>query len=375
MKNNHIRLIQVRGIPISLDPSWFLVFALITWILAVNYFPAEFGQWSVLQFWVVAAITSLLFFLSVLLHELGHSIVAQQYKLPVKSITLYIFGGVSEITAEPTTPLPEFVIAFVGPFTSLVLAAFFYLVQLVFSSVAPIYAAAKYLAYINLILGLFNLIPGFPLDGGRVFRAIVWGITHNLRRATEIAGLLGQGIAFVFILVGVWLLFQGNWINGLWITFIGWFLENAVVGQVQQVRMHDILAGHTVDQVMSRSCVMVSADLTLQELVNQYFLDRGERCVIVIRNEQPAGFLTLHNVRELPREQWVTTTVAQVMTPMDKVKVTTPDTGLVKVLEDMGSDGVNQMPVMAEGQIEGMLRREDIVNYLHTLQKLEKSSG
>lgn len=372
MKNNNIRLIQVMGIPISLDPSWFLVFALITWILAVNYFPTEFGQWSVLQFWVVAAVTSILFFLSVLLHELAHSIVALQYKLPVKSITLYIFGGISEIAAEPTTPLPEFVIAFAGPLTSLLLAAFYYLVQLVFSSYAPIYAAAKYLAYINFILGLFNLIPGFPLDGGRVFRAIVWGITRNLRRATEIAGLLGQGIAFVFIMLGVWLLFQGNWINGLWIAFIGWFLESAVVGQVQQVRMHDLLAGHTVDQIMSHSCVMVSADLTLQELVNQFFLDRGERCVVVMRNESPVGFLTLHNVRQIPREQWIITTVAQVMTSMDKMKVTTPETGLVQVLEQMGSDGVNQMPVMADGQIEGMLRREDIVNYIHTLQKSEK---
>jgi Zn-dependent protease len=372
MKNNHIRLVQVMGIPIFLDPSWFLVFALITWVLAVNYFPSEFGQWSVLQFWVVAAITSLLFFMSVLLHELGHSIVALQYKLPVKSITLYIFGGISEISAEPSTPLPELIIAFVGPLTSLLLAAFFYLMQLVFRSYAPIYAMSQYLAYINLILGLFNLIPGFPLDGGRVFRAIVWGITHNLRRATEIAGLLGQGIAFVFILLGVWLLFQGNWINGLWIAFIGWFLETAVVGQVQQVRMHEILSGHTVDQVMSRTCVMVSADLTLQELVNQYFLGRGERCVVVMRNDQAAGFLTLHNIRQLPREQWVTTTVAQVMTPMDKVKVTRPEVGLVQVLNEMGVDGVNQMPVMADGQIEGMLRREDIVNYLHMLQKLEK---
>ncbi len=372
MKTNNIRLAQVMGIPIGLDPSWFLVFALITWILTVNYFPLEFGNWNVVQLWAVAAATSILFFMSVLLHELGHSIVAQRYKLTVKSITLYIFGGISEITSEPTTPLPEFVIAFAGPFTSLLLAVFFYVIQLIFSSVAPVYAAAKYLAYINLVLGLFNLIPGFPLDGGRVFRAIVWGITHNLRRATEIAGLLGQGIAFVFILLGVWLLFQGNWVNGLWIAFIGWFLENAVVGQVQQVRMQDILAGHTVDQVMSQTCVMVPAELTLQELVNQYFLDKGERCVIVIQASQPAGFLTLNNVRQTPRERWGTTTLAQVMIPMDKVKVTTPNTGLVQVLEQMGSDGVNQMPVMADGQIEGMLRREDIVNYLHVLQKLEK---
>jgi Zn-dependent protease len=372
MKNNKLRIIQVMGIPISLDISWFLVFALFTWILAVNYFPAEFRAWTSIQFWSLAVITSLLFFLSVLLHELGHSLVAQRYKLPVKSITLYIFGGVSEITSEPKNPMQEFVVAFVGPLTSLVLAAIFYLVEVIFKDITPIYAMAKYLAYINAILGVFNLIPGFPLDGGRVFRAIMWGLTKNLRKATEIAGYLGHAIAFVFILLGVWLLFQGNWVSGLWIAFIGWFLETAVVGQVQQERMHDLLAGHTVDQIMSRTCVMASGDISLQELVDLYVLEKGERCMVIMQGERAAGFLTLHNIREVPRERWGVTPASQVMTPIDRVKVTNPKEGLVQALEQMGKDGVNQMPVMEDGQVAGMLRREDIVNYLHTLQKLEK---
>ncbi len=372
MKKNTIFLIRVMGIPIGLDISWFLVFALITWILAVNYFPSEFRQWAPVQFWAVAVVTSILFFLSVLLHELGHSLVAMRNKLPVKSITLYIFGGVSEITSEPTNPKQEFVIAAAGPFTSLLLAAIFYIIQLSFQAVAPVFAAAKYLAYINALLGIFNLIPGFPLDGGRVFRAIVWAITRNLRRATEIAGYLGHVIAFLFIILGVWLLFRGDWINGLWIAFIGWFLESAVVGQVQQERMHDLLAGHTVDQIMSRACLMTSTDISLQELVDQYFLERGQHCIVVMRGDQPAGFLTLHNIREIPREQWASTHAWQVMTPMDKLKVTSPDEQLVKALEEMGTDGVNQMPVIENGQVEGMLTREDIIDYLKTLQTLEK---
>jgi Zn-dependent protease/CBS domain-containing protein len=374
LKKNTINLLHVMGIPIGLDPSWFLVFALVTWILAVNYFPSEFKQWTLVQFWSVAAVTSVLFFMSVLLHELGHSLVALRYKLPVKSITLYIFGGISEITSEPASPMQEFVISAAGPFTSLLLAAVFYIIQLTFQNIAPVFAAAKYLAYINALLGIFNLIPGFPLDGGRVFRAIVWAITHNLRRATEIAGYLGQAIAFLFIILGVWLLFQGDWINGLWVAFIGWFLESAVVGQVQQERMHGLLAGHTVDQVMSRACVMASADVTLRELVDQYFLDRGQRCIVIVRSDQPAGFLTLHNIRAIPREQWESTQAWQAMTPMDKVKVTNPKVELVKVLEEMGTDGVNQMPVMQDGQVEGMLTREDIINYMKTLQKEEKRS-
>jgi len=372
MKNNTIRLFQISGIPIGLDPSWFLVFALITWVLAISYFPTEFSQWTRLQYWSVAAVTSIFFFACVLLHELGHSIVALRYKLQVKSITMYIFGGISQITSEPNNALAEFVIAFAGPFTSLLLAGIFYLLELLFKGIAPIFAMTKYLALINLTLAIFNLIPGFPLDGGRVFRAIVWGISHNLRRATEIAILLGRAIAFIFILLGVWLIFRGNWTNGLWIAFIGWFLENAALGQQQQQRMHALLAGHTVEQVMSQSCVMAPSDLTLQELVDQFILEKGQRCLILMRGENVVGLATLHNIRTIPRERWGTTTAADVMTPISEVKRTSPDVGLEQALEQMGTDGVNQMPVMKDGQIEGMLRREDIINYLKLLQNLEK---
>jgi Zn-dependent protease len=372
MKNNPVQIIKLFGIPIELDPSWFLVFILITFALAVGYFPLEFHQWSKLQYWSVAAVTSILFFTSVILHELGHSVVAQKYKLRVKRITLYIFGGSSEITSEPSGPLAEFVIAIIGPLTSIALAAFFYGLQLLFRGYPPVYAIAKYLALINGILAIFNLIPGFPLDGGRVFRAIVWGITRNLRRATEIAALLGHAISFVFILLGVWRLFQGDWTNGLWISFTGWFLETAVVGQVQQQRIHLLLAGHTVDQVMNRDCAMATSDLTVHELVDQYFIDKGKRCLVVVRDDQPAGFLTLHNIRNIPRDRWDTTRVVDVMIPIDQVILTAPKVELAHALEQMGADGVNQMPVMENGHIEGMLSREDITNYLHLLQKLEQ---
>ncbi len=372
MKNNTIELFRVKGIPIGLDPSWFLVFALITLALAISYFPDEFKNWSILQYWSVAAVTSLLFFICVLLHELGHSLVALRYKLPVKSITMFIFGGVSEITAEPSSALQEFVISFAGPFTSILLAGFFYLLELIFTGVAPIFAMVKYLSLINAILAIFNLIPGFPLDGGRVFRAIVWGVTRNLRRATIIAGDLGHAIAFAFILLGVWRLFSGDWINGLWVAFMGWFLENAVVGQMQQQRIHNLLSGHTVEQVMTRSCIQASADILLQELVDQFILGKGQRCMVLVRGEEPIGLLTLHDIRQVPREAWASKTAAEVMTPMDKVHRTTPATGLDRAFEQMGVEGVSQMPVMENGQIEGMLSRDDIMDYLHVLQKLGK---
>jgi Zn-dependent protease len=222
MKRHTIPLGRILGIPIGLDPSWFLMFALVTWMLAASYFPSEFKNWPTAEYWIVGAVTAILFFASVVLHELGHSVLALRYKIPVTSITLFIFGGIAQIAAEPPSPVAEFVIALAGPLTSFALAAIFGLLQGVLTNVAPALAAAKYLAYINGTLALFNLIPGFPLDGGRVFRAIVWGATRNLRRATEIAATVGRAIAFLFILVGVWQVLQGNWANGLWIAFIGW---------------------------------------------------------------------------------------------------------------------------------------------------------
>jgi Zn-dependent protease len=372
MKKSTLRLAHVLGIPIGLDPSWFLIFALFTWVLAANYFPLEFKNWTTLQYWVVAALTTILFFFSVLLHEIGHSIMAIRYKLTVKSIKLYIFGGVSEITSEPKSAMAEFVIAFAGPFTSLLLAGIFYLLSMALTAYPPLLAMTKYLAYINAILAAFNLIPGFPLDGGRVFRSIVWGLTRNLRRATEIAALLGHAIAFFFILLGVWELFQGNWVDGLWIAFIGWFLETAVVGQVQQQQTYNLLSGHTVDQIMSKSCIMTSANLTLQELVDEYVLKNGIRCMVVMGIEQPVGLLTLHDIRQIHKDNWGSTIASQVMTPMEKVKVIGPKVGLAQALDEMGKDGVNQMPVMEDGQIEGMLSRQDIVDFLKLLKNIEK---
>jgi Zn-dependent protease len=371
MNKKSVRIITIFDIPIRLDPSWFLVFSLVTLALALGYFPEEFKQWSKLAYWSVAAAVSLLFFASVILHELGHSIAAQKYKLVVKSITLYVFGGSSVIASEASNPLSEFIIAIIGPLTSLALAAFFYGLQQLFTGIPMLYVTFKYLALINAILAVFNFIPGFPLDGGRVFRAIVWAITRNLKRATEIASLLGYGISFIFIILGVWRFFQGDWKNGLWISFTGWFLESAVVGELQHQRTHHLLSGHTVDQVMNRECVTAGSDLTIQELVDCYFIEQGKRCLVITNQDKPAGFITLHNVRQVPRDRWSTTKAAEVMTPMDKVILIQPKAELANALEQMGADGVNQMPVLKDGHIEGMLSREDITSYLHMLQKLE----
>jgi Zn-dependent protease len=373
MSRRGISLGRILGIPIQLDYSWFLIFILITWTLAVGYFPAEFKGWPTYEYWTVGLVTSILFFGSVLLHELGHSVIAMRNGIPVSGINLFIFGGVSQIEKEPPSAKIEFVMAIVGPLVSFVLAGIFYGLQLVFTSYAPFLALARYLAYINGLLGLFNLIPGFPLDGGRVFRSIVWGITGNSRRATNIAGTLGRAIGFLFILFGVYEVLGGNFINGIWIGFIGWFLESAAQSEVQQQQIHELLAGHTVSQAMSYNYTAVPPHMTLEQLVDNHVLGNGQRSFVVEEGDRMDGLLTLHDIKELPRTDWPTTTVSQVMVPLEQLKRTEPSAALWDAIEEMNHDDVNQLPVLKDGQILGLLRREDVLGYLRNLREFSKN--
>jgi Zn-dependent protease/CBS domain-containing protein len=370
MNRHTIPLGRILGIPIGLDYSWFLIFVLLTWTMAVGYYPAEFKNWPIAQYWIVGAMTAVMLFVSVLLHELGHSVVAMRYKVPVRSITLFIFGGVSQIGTEPPTAAAGFWISIAGPAVSFALAALFSLMQPFFAGVAPLLGLSKYLAYINVALGLFNLVPGFPLDGGGVFRAIVWGVTHNMRRATLIAANVGRFIAYLFIFFGVWQMFGGNFINGMWIAFIGWFLESAAVAQVKQQTLERVLAGHKVSEAMRRDYAAVSSDTTLEHLVNDHILGAGRRSLVVKRGDRAVGLLTLHHIKEIPRSNWPSMTAAQAMVSAEQMKWVRPDAELWTALEEMDRDGVNQLPVMADGQIQGMLSREDVITYLRTLQEL-----
>ena len=370
MTRHNIPLGRILGIPIGLDYSWFVIFALLTWMLADNYYPAEFKDWPPLLYWFTGAMTAIMLFVSVLLHELGHSVVALRYKVPVLGITLFLFGGVAQIGADPPSAIAEFLIASAGPLVSLILAVFFYAVQPLVAGIEPLLGLAKYLAYINLALVLFNLIPGYPLDGGRVFRAIVWAITGNMRRATLIAANVGQLFAFLFIFIGIWQMISGNFTGGLWIAFIGWFLDNAASAQVQQVMVHGLLAGQRVSQAMSTHCATVPADLTLQKLVDEHILSSGQRCFLVNRGDSTVGLMTLHRIKEVPRPDWATTSTAQVMLPMEQLKCIDPDTELWAALQKMDRDGVNQLPVTRDNHVIGMLSREDVITFLRTLQDL-----
>jgi Zn-dependent protease len=369
MGGGGISLGKIFGIPVKIDYSWFLIVILFTWTFATGYYPAEFTNWTTAEYWIVGAITSIMLFVSVLLHELGHSFMALRYKIPVRSITLFIFGGISQISEEPVSAVSEFWITFIGPVVSFLLAGVFYGLTFVFTPIVPLLAIVKYLAYINVLLGLFNLIPGFPLDGGGVLMSIIWGVTHDRHRALLIASYVGSFFAYLFIIFGVFELFTGNLINGLWIAFIGWFLVSASRGQVRQEQIKSALSGHRVFEVMSQQYTIIQGNTFLQSLVDEHILGGGRRSFVVEYGDQVAGLLTLHHLQNVPRDQWPTTTVSQVMIPSSKWKQISPDTELWDAIEVMDRDGVNQLPVMTDGRLEGMLTREDIISYLRDLSR------
>ncbi len=299
-----LRIGRVLGIELRLDTSWFVIFILISWSLASNTFPLGHPGWASGLYWLLAVATSLLFFASVVVHELAHGVVAQANGVPVRDITLFIFGGVATLSREPRRPRDEFLIALAGPAASLGLAAGFGALWRVSGTAsAPLHALAGWLAMVNLSLALFNLVPGFPLDGGRVFRALVWGLTGDLQRATRIAANLGRIVAFGFIAWGVWQIFAGNWAGGLWIAFIGWFLHNAAAGTYRQTVLDDLLAGHTAREVMLTDCPQVPRRLTLDVLVEQIVLPSGRRCFPVVEEGQLVGLVTLHQIQRVPRER------------------------------------------------------------------------
>jgi Zn-dependent protease/CBS domain-containing protein len=359
---------RIFGISVDLDYSWFLLLGLLTWMLAVSYYPTEFRGWSTGEYWLVGFATAVMLFVSVLIHELGHSVVAKSYGISVPRIVLFVFGGVSEISTEPPSASAEFWIAIVGPVISFLLAALFWEVEPLVIRSQPLFALVEYLALLNLILGIFNLIPGFPLDGGRVFRAIVWRFTGKYRRSTAIAATAGRFMGFVLIFVGVWQALSGNFIGGLWTAFIGWFLESAAGTQLQQENVKWLLGDHRVNDAMSRDFPQISADVTLQTLVDNDILPHGVRYFVVNAQNGMPGLVTLATIRKVPRSEWPTTTASQVMVPLQRLDSTSPDAALWSALEKMGRDGVNQLPVVQGTGIVGILSREDVVHYLHVLQ-------
>jgi Zn-dependent protease/CBS domain-containing protein len=369
------RIGKIAGISIEINYSWLIILVLLSASLALSWFPSLYPGWTQAAYWAVGIISSLLLFVSVLVHELAHSLVARARGLPVSSITLFIFGGVSNLEREPTTAGMEFQVAVVGPVTSLIIGAICWEIGLALPQGTPVRAVLVYLGITNVLLGIFNLIPGFPLDGGRVLRSIIWGATGSLRTATRWTAGVGQVFAFLFIFVGIWLFFAGNFVGGIWIGFIGWFLLDAARSANNQVMLESVFRGVTVGQLMTPIPITVDPDASIGYLVHDLMVPYALRATPVVQNGKLVGLITLHETRHVPRDRWLTTPVREAMIPLDRLHVVRPDQSLNEVLPLIAGRDVNQLPVVQDGQLVGMLSRDKILRFIEVRRGLDLQAG
>lgn len=360
------RIGRILGIPIYVHASWIFIFLLITRIL-VGQFEHDHPGWTPPQQWSVGVATSLLFFASVLFHELSHSVVARAYKIRVVSITLFVFGGVARIGREPTKAIQEFNIAIAGPLASFFLAGAFWVLVISYHN-EMLSALGTYLAGTNFMLALFNLLPGFPLDGGRIFRAVLWASTKDFSRATKMAGASGKLVAYGVMAFGVWRGLHQDWINLMWLTLIGFFLLSAAQESVAQVTIREVLAGLHASDVMSHEVPMVARDISLEE----YGLEvsrTGRRCHLVVTNDRLVGMMNVHTLNSVPREEWPHMSVQAVMIPREKILWARPEEPLLGLLDRLVSADVNQMPVVTDTEkdgahVIGMITRNSILRVM-----------
>jgi Zn-dependent protease/predicted transcriptional regulator len=370
-----INLGRIFGIPIGLHYSWLIIAMLVTVSLVAQFYAVN-PRWGPGVIWATALITSLLFFTSLVLHELSHAAVARSSGLPVRSITLFALGGVAQIEKDADNAKTEFWMAIVGPVTSIVIGvvcltlAWFLGWSPTVDPSTPTVTVLQWLGYINIALAFFNLIPGFPLDGGRVLRAIIWWISGDDSRSTRIAAIVGQIVAFVLMSWGVISFVGGRNFGSLWLTLIGWFLLDAARASYAQVKVAERLRGIKVSDVMARDWPVVDGRMNLQQFVDDHLLKKGQRCFIVEEDGRANGILTTHEVKTIDRSQWHSRIVSDVMLPLNSVHVVAPETPVIKALEVMSKEDVNQLPVVRDGHLEGMISRSHILRLLQTRAEL-----
>lgn len=363
-------IFTINNIPIKIDISWVLVFLLVSWSLSANYFPHEFPKSSPILYWIWGIITAFLLFLSILIHELGHSIVAKMTGLPIKEITLFIFGGVAHMGEEPSEPLQEFKIAVAGPFMSLLLAIFFgggyFLIQK-YIGYTPTAAIFRHLAFINVVIIVFNLAPGLPLDGGRVLRAFIWYVTKDLSKATRLSSWMGEALGVLLILLGIYLTISGFSFQGIWFFVIGVFLVQAAKSAYESLFITNILEKVTAWEAMTVNPITVPAEINLSQLVKEYFMKHPYRNYPVVREEngkkEVLGVVSLNHIIDIDKEDWDNITVEEIVNAKSlKCPYISPNTSLKEAMKIMVQDGLPYLLVVKDGNLVGVISRHDIMN-------------
>jgi len=362
LQSGSLKILTIMGIPIRIHFSWLIIFGLITWSLSTFYFPKAAPQLKGSSYWISGVAAAFLLFVSVAVHELSHSFIAIRYGQSILSITLFIFGGVAQMKGEPAHPKAEFRMAIAGPLSSFLLSLIFFLsYRLVTGEIVK--ALFQYLSQLNLILGAFNLIPGFPMDGGRLVRAFIWNKTNDFFYATRRASQYGQKIALFFIIFGLFSLFMG-FTNGLWLMLIGWFLHTAAQASYQQASLQEILGSVKVKDVMVKDIINISPNITIDTVVDEYFLKYGYGGFPIMDNGKFLGIVTLKEIKNIPKERWKYTTISSVLIPHDKRWEVSAEEDATKALELMISEDKGRLVVTEKGSVIGLITRNGIARYL-----------
>jgi len=360
-----IHIGKILGIPIDINYSWFIIFGLITWTLAMGYFPSVLPHEEGIVYWLMAIISAVFLFASLLLHELSHSFIAIKNSIPIKGITLFVFGGIAHISEEPKDPGTELKMAIAGPICSITISlCFFFLARLLpyIGSPLPLIAIAGYISIINLIIAIFNLIPGFPLDGGRILRSTLWKYMNDIKKATRIASGIGKGFAFFLIGVGFLYLFLGALLSGVWLILIGIFLQEAAESSYQQMMLQRTLTGTKVHEIMSGNVVTVSEDMPLDFVIDNYFFKYRFTSFPVINSaESLSGLVTLHNVKDIPKQKWNSTYIREAMIPLNADLIVGPDLEVFNALRKMIRNKVGRLIVVEDHKLVGFLSQRDVM--------------
>ncbi|MGB9681481.1 MAG: site-2 protease family protein [bacterium] len=368
-----LRVGRILDIPIEIHYTWVIVFGLITVTLAKGYLAKYILYTSDVIIWLIGGIASIVFFACVVLHELMHSYIAIKRGLVIKRITLFLFGGIAEIEGEPKNAKDELYIAIAGPITSIILALVFFIVYKLFPNIfPPIEEALGYLYRVNLILAGFNIVPAFPLDGGRVLRALLWMGFKDLRKSTRITSGIGVGFAMILMFLGFYLLMFGQFINGLWLIFIGWFLSQGAASGEREVTIRDAFVGTKVKDLMTKDVESVPPNISIEELVSKYFLVYRYVTFPVVWGDQTLGIITLNSVRNIPREEWKEHTVREVMIPISSDIVITPEESALEAFTKISKGNIGRLLVMEGDKLLGILSKTDLIRFLQIKTMMEK---
>jgi len=374
MFGKRINLFKLLGFEVRVDLSWIVIVVLVTWSLSKGLFPFQYKGISIAGYWTMGIIGALGLFASIIFHELSHSLIARRYGLPMKGITLFIFGGVAEMSDEPPNPRAEFMMAIAGPLASILIGFIFFIIySMAVADKWPllIKGVFQYLYSINFLLAIFNMIPAFPLDGGRVLRSILWGVKGNLRWATRVSSGIGNAFGIFLIIMGILNILRGNFINGMWWALIGLFVQNAAKGSYEQLVTRKALEGETVRRFMKPDPITVTPSTTIEQLVEEYIYKHHFKMFPVVESENMMGCITTKQVKDIPKEEWAKKTVGDVVTTCSPDNTIGVNEDAVKALSKMNQKGVSRLLVTENNRLAGVISLKDLLEFLSLKVELE----